>query len=258
MRGVRSDASQCGEVLSACVLHDATQNGPRRDGPRERLAREGVRGLADAELLALLLRVGTRESGSVVLAGRLLEQSGGLASLAGASTAALERMRGVGPAKAASLLAAFELGRRVASAPLDRGRPIRSPQDVQRHYAPRLRGRLRESFHVLILDGRHRLVAVEEVSVGTLTSSLVHPREVFREAIRSAAAAVLLVHHHPSGDPTPSAEDRAVTDRLAAAGELLGIAVVDHVVVADGGYFSFREAGWRISAGAGGAPMGQG
>lgn len=215
-----------------------------RAGPRERLAREGVRALSDAELLALVLRVGTREAGPTVLADRLLDRFRGLAFLADAPGAALERQVGVGAAKAASLQAAFELGRRIASQPLERGQPIRSPEDVQRHYAPRLCGRRRESFHVLMLDGRHRLIAVEEVSVGTLTSSLVHPREVFREAIRIAAAAVLLVHHHPSGDPAPSPEDRAVTDRLAAAGALLGIQVLDHVIVAAEGHYSFRERGW--------------
>ena len=131
----------------------------------------------------------------------------------------------------------------MASAPLERGQAIRAPVDVQRHFQPRWRDRRRESFHALQLDGRHRLLSVDEVSVGTLTASLVHPREVFRAAIRNAAAALLLVHHHPSGDPSPSPEDRSVTERLVAAGRLLGIRVVDHVIVADSGYFSFQEAG---------------
>jgi DNA repair protein RadC len=158
---------------------------------------------------------------------------------------------GLGPAKSASLAAAFELGRRLASVPLVRGQAIRSPGDVQRYFQPRFRSRPRESFHVLLLDGRHRLVSIDEVSVGTLTASLVHPREVFREAIRQAAAALLLVHHHPSGDPSPSPEDRSVTDRLCAAGHLLGIPVVDHVIVAEEGHFSFQEAG-LLRAGADG------
>ncbi len=104
-------------------------------------------------------------------------------------------------------------------------------------------GSKRESFHALLLDGRHRLITEEEVSVGTLTASLVHPREVFREAIRAAAAALLLVHNHPSGNPSPSGEDRRVTERLASAGDLIGIRVVDHVIVCEGSYFSFRESG---------------
>jgi DNA repair protein RadC len=152
-------------------------------------------------------------------------------------------MPGLGPAKSASLRAAIELAWRIVDEPLELGQPIRSPADVQRHFRRSLRVLQQESFHVLLLDGRHRLIRAEEVSVGTLTASLVHPREVFRDAIRSAAAAIVLVHNHPSGDPSPSAEDRSVTERLRSAGALLGIRVLDHVIVADSGYFSFREAG---------------
>lgn len=220
--------------------------GPTRglsDGPRERLARDGLRSLSEQDLVALVLRTGLRDRGVDQLAQRLLARSGGLVGLTDCSAASLGAEPGVGPAKAASLIAAFELGRRIAASPLAPRQRIRSPTDVQRHFQPRFQGRQRESFHVLLLDARHRLISIDEVSVGTLTASLVHPREVFREAIRSAAAALLLVHHHPSGDPAPSAEDRTVTHRLVAAGELLGISVVDHVIVADGGYFSFQEAG---------------
>jgi DNA repair protein RadC len=213
------------------------------DSPRERLARDGPDRLSIEDLVALVLRSGDRRCDAWTLARRLIDRAGGLASLAGVSFRELELVPGVGPAKAANLLAAFELGRRLASAPLERGQAIRSPADVQRHFQPRWRERRRESFHALQLDGRHRLTSVDEVSVGTLTASLVHPREVFREAIRNAAAALLLVHHHPSGDPSPSPEDRSVTERLVAAGRLLGIRVVDHVIVADSGYFSFEEAG---------------
>lgn len=211
--------------------------------PRERLARDGSDRLSTEDLVALVLRSGDRRSDAWTLARRLIDRAGGLVSLAGSWFRELESLPGLGPAKAANLLAAFELGRRLASAPLERGQAIRSPADVQRHFQPRWRDRRRESFHALQLDGRHRLTSVDEVSVGTLTASLVHPREVFREAIRNAAAALLLVHHHPSGDPSPSPEDRSVTERLVAAGRLLGIRVVDHVIVADSGYFSFQEAG---------------
>ena len=213
------------------------------DWPRERLQRDGARSLSAVDLVALVLRTGDRARDAWSLARQLVDRDGGLSALAGVSLGELEATPGVGPAKSASLMAAFELGRRLASAPLERGQSIRSPGDVQRHFQPRFRDRQRESFHVLMLDGRHRLVAVDEVSVGTLTASLVHPREVFREAIRNAAAALLLVHHHPSGDPSPSPEDRSVTARLVAAGRLLGIRVIDHVIVAEAGYFSFREAG---------------
>lgn len=211
--------------------------------PRERLLRDGAERLSLEDLVALVLRSGDRRGDARTIARRMLERAGSLLGLASIAPCELEAIPGIGPAKAASLMAAFELGRRLASAPLERGQAIRAPLDVQRHFQPRWRDRRRESFHALQLDGRHRLMAVDEVSIGTLTASLVHPREVFREAIRNAAAALLLVHHHPSGDPSPSAEDRSVTDRLVAAGRLLGIRVVDHVIVADGGYFSFQEAG---------------
>lgn len=222
----------------------------RAEWPRERLHRDGPRGLGEVDLLALVLGTGNRSRDAWTLARQLLAGCGGLAALADLSPRALEAMPGIGPAKSASLAAALELGRRLASVPLVRGQLIRSPEDVQRHFAPRFRGRPQESFHVLLLDARHRLMAIDEVSVGTLTASLVHPREVFREAIRQAAAALLLVHHHPSGDPSPSPEDRSVTERLAAAGRLLGIAVVDHVIVAEKGFFSFQQAGCLDAAGA--------
>lgn len=213
------------------------------DRPRERLDQKGARALADAELLALVLRTGDRRHDAWTIARAALDRFGGLAGLAAATGPALEAMPGLGPAKSASLRAAIELARRLVDEPLERGQPIRSPADVQRHFRGCLRDLQRESFHVLLLDGRHRLIATEQVSVGTLTASLVHPREVFRDAIRSAAAALVLVHNHPSGDPSPSAEDRTVTERLRSAGLLLGIRVLDHVIVADSGYFSFREAG---------------
>jgi len=213
------------------------------DRPRERLDQKGAGALADAELLALVLRTGDRRRDAWTIARAALDRFGGLAGIAAASGRALEAIPGLGPAKSASLRAAIELARRLTDEPLERGQPIRSPADVQRHFRGCLRGLQRESFHVLLLDGRHRLIAAEEVSVGTLTASLVHPREVFRDAIRNAAAALVLVHNHPSGDPSPSAEDRSVTERLRSAGCLVGIRVLDHVIVAESGYYSFREAG---------------
>jgi DNA repair protein RadC len=221
----------------------ASQRMAAADRPRERLHEMGPRALADAELLALVLRTGDRQRDAWTIARAALDRFGGLAGLAAASGPALEAMPGLGPAKSASLRAAIELAWRIIDEPLELGQPIRSPADVQRHFRRSLRVLQQESFHVLLLDGRHRLIRAEEVSVGTLTASLVHPREVFRDAIRSAAAAIVLVHNHPSGDPSPSAEDRSVTERLRSAGALLGIRVLDHVIVADSGYFSFREAG---------------
>jgi DNA repair protein RadC len=221
----------------------------RADGPRERLRARGAEALSAAELIALLLRTGARGHDAVDVARALLARTGGLDRLESAPTCELAAVPGVGAAKAASLIAAFELGRRCAGSHLPEGASLRSPQDVFRHFGPRMRRLTQEHFAVVLLDGRHRVLGDEVVSQGTLTASLVHPREVFRPALRASAAALILVHNHPSGDPTPSAEDRAVTERLARAGEILGIRVLDHVVVAERGYVSLREEGALNSPG---------
>jgi DNA repair protein RadC len=215
---------------------------PGRRGPRERLRERGTESLDDAELLALLLRTGARGRPAEQLARELLGGSG-LHGLARAIPAELERQPGVGPAKAATLLAALELGRRLAQRRLHTGDAIRGPQDVFRHFHARLRDAPHEQFHLLLLDGRHRLLREVMASRGTLTASLVHPREVFRPALREGAAALVVVHNHPSGDPAPSAEDREVTRRLVQAGALLGVPLLDHVVVAERGWVSLREQG---------------
>lgn len=213
------------------------------DLPRERLALHGSEALSDAELLALLLRTGGGGVDVLTVAARLLSLRGGLQGVARSSARELAQVSGVGPAKAATVLAALELGRRLAGRRLRPGAALRGPEDVYRHYHPNLRHAHQERFFAVLLDGRHRVLGHEVVSQGTLTASLVHPREVFRPALRACAAALILVHNHPSGDPTPSAEDRDVTSRLARAGEILGVRVVDHVVVAERGYCSLREEG---------------
>jgi DNA repair protein RadC len=216
---------------------------PGPDAPRERLDALGPESLSDAELVALLLRTGGAGQPARDVAQALLRRAGGLRALARTAPAELRRQPGIGVAKAASLVAAFELARRLASGRLRPGDAIRSPADVHRHFYPRLRDAPHERFLVVLLDGRHRVIRPVLTSLGTLTASLVHPREVFGPALREPAAAVVLVHNHPSGDPTPSREDREITVRLAAAGELLGIPVVDHVVVAEQGFVSLREEG---------------
>lgn len=213
------------------------------DGPRERLAAMGAEALSDAELVALLLRTGAARRDALSLAAGLLRAHGGLGGLATAEVAELARATGVGVAKSGSLIAALEIGRRLAARRLRPGEPVRGPADVFRHFHARLRQSRHERFYVLLLDGRHRMLREVVVSQGTLTASLVHPREVFRPALREAAAAVVLVHNHPSGDPTPSSEDREITVRLADAGSLVGIPVLDHVVVAERGWTSLCELG---------------
>jgi len=215
----------------------------QEDRPRERLARLGPEALADAELVALVLRTGGRAASALALASRTLASHGGLRALASAAPGQLAAERGIGPAKAASLLAAFELARRLAAQRLRPGAALCGPADVAAAFHPRLRDARHERFVVVLLDGRHRVLRDVMVSQGTLTASLVHPREVFRPALREAAAALILVHNHPSGDPSPSREDAEVTRRLARAGRLLGIEVLDHVIVAEQGFTSLRERG---------------
>jgi len=215
----------------------------RTDRPRERLQALGVESLSDAELLALLLRTGTRRTDALGIARELLNRHGGLHALARMGSGELARAPGIGPAKSATICASLELGRRIATRRLEAGAPFRDPADVHRHFHPSLRHAVHERFVVVLLDGRHRVLHEEVVSQGTLTASLVHPREVFRTALRESAAALVLVHNHPSGDPSPSREDRTVTTRLAEAGEILGVRVLDHVIVAERGFYSFREQG---------------
>ncbi len=215
----------------------------RSDRPRERLWELGPEALSDAELLALVLRTGGPGGDALDLARRLLEAHGDPRGLATVTSPELVATRGMGRAKAASVVGALELGRRLVGRTLEPGSPLRSPADVHRHFHPLLRDARTERFLVVLLDGRHRVLRAATISEGTLTASLVHPREVFRPALREAAAAVVLVHNHPSGDPTPSAEDREITERLGRAGEILGIRVLDHVVVAERGFASLREEG---------------
>jgi DNA repair protein RadC len=199
--------------------------------------------LSDAQLLAILLRVGRPDSSAVQVAMDLLQQVGGLQGLANCGMGELCAVPGVGPAKAAQLKAAVELGKRVLAAPLSTGTRIGSSRDLYQYYHPRLRDLRHEVFKVILLDAKHTLIRDATVSEGSLTLTIVHPREVFTLAVRESAAAVIFVHNHPSGDPQPSVEDRALTGRLATAGQILGVTVLDHIIVGDGRYFSFADEG---------------
>jgi DNA repair protein RadC len=217
---------------------------PAGDRPRERLTGAGASALSTRELLAILIGSGTAGRTALEVAGDLIGDSGGsLRRLAAASPREFVGIAGVGPAVAARVSAALELGRRMArEGPEERGR-IRGARDVYDRCAPGLRDLKREEFRILMLNTQHAVTREMVVTVGTLDTSVVHPREVFRQAVLESAAAIVLVHNHPSGDPTPSPEDRSVTAQLVAAGRTLGIPVLDHVVVGDGCYVSFVEAG---------------
>jgi DNA repair protein RadC len=213
---------------------------PAEDRPRERLVRHGAGALSNRELLAVVLGTGTRGRTVLEVAASLLDS--GLRGLAGCSVADLESQRGLGRAKAARVAATLELGARLASE--GRSAPaFRTAAESARYLLPRYGARPVETFGILALDVRQRLKREAVISVGCLTSSLVHPREVFQEAVVARAAALVLFHNHPSGDPEPSGEDVALTRRLCSAGTLMGIEVLDHLVLGAGRFVSLKERG---------------
>lgn len=217
---------------------------PPGERPRERLTRLGASALSAVELLALVIGSGSGGKSSLDLAQQIFARSGGsLRRLASSPVASIRAINGVGPAKSVVLHAALELGRRLAAETRSVGEPVSGPLDVYRLFAPRLEDLPVEEFHVAVLDTQHRLERDVTVTRGLLSASLVHPREVFREAIAERAASIILVHNHPSGDPAPSADDRKVTAQLVAAGRLLDIPVHDHVIIGRGRYASFAESG---------------
>jgi len=212
------------------------------DRPRERLRSLGSASLSLAELVALVVGSGSGSSSASEIADRILASAdGSLTRLATLDVSFLESVSGVGVATAARLAAALELGRRAASAAAESGDHIRGPADVFARMGPRLRSALQEEFHALLLNSRHRVIREVLVTRGILDSALIHPREVLRPAVGEGAAGIILVHNHPSGDPTPSAEDRAVTRQLAEAGRAVGIPILDHVVIGAGSYASLGD-----------------
>jgi DNA repair protein RadC len=217
---------------------------PETERPRERLLTHGPQILTNAQLLAILLRVGRHGSSAVQVGIDILDRLGGVAGLAQCGVEELCAVPGVGEAKAAQLKAAIELGKRALAGPLTKGAKITSSRDLFAHYHPALRDLRHEVFKVVLLDAKHAIMRDTTVSEGSLTLSIVHPREVFTLAVKESAAAVIFLHNHPSGDPTPSQEDRVLTARLVSAGEVLGIRVLDHLVVGDGRYVSFADQGW--------------
>jgi DNA repair protein RadC len=211
------------------------------DRPRERLARHGAGALSNRELLALIVGSGSARASALDVSEHLLAD--GLRTLAGRTLPELEGKAGVGRARATRILAALELGARLASEGRVAQPTFRTPADAARYLLPRYGARPVETFGLLALDVRHRLKRETVISVGCLTASLVHPREVFQEAVVSRAAALVLFHNHPSGDPEPSAEDASLTRRLAAAGSLMGIEILDHLVLGAGRYVSLKDRG---------------
>lgn len=216
---------------------------PKEERPRERLIRHGADRLANKELLAILLRTGNQQESALSLAEKLLARFGSLRDLATASFEELLSINGIGPAKASDILAAFELAKRLGESRMEFEGIVKSPQDAAQLVLRELSLADKEHFMIIMLNIKCRVIAKKIISIGHLHSSLVHPREMFKEAIRRSSAAVILVHNHPSGDLTPSKADLATTERLCKVGEILGIEVVDHIIIGDNRYLSFREQG---------------
>jgi DNA repair protein RadC len=215
---------------------------PKADRPREKLGRIGPPGLGDNELLAIVIGSGSRGRGALDLANAVLASFAGLPGLTRASHDDLQRVRGVGRARAAQILAAVELGRRTLLRSALVRRRVASARDAALVLIPEFGAGRVEQFGVMLLDTKFHLMKTTLLSVGSLDASVAHPREIFRVAASAGAAAVVLFHNHPSGDPTPSEDDVALTRRMTAAGEIMGIPVVDHMILADTHYFSFRDA----------------
>lgn len=220
--------------MSAVATHDR---------PREKLARAGAEALGDNELIALLLGTGTRGESALDVANRVLDAAGGLRGLGRIGRDELARAHGVGAARAARLLAAIEVGRRALTRDPAERPLFMTPAEVAAFLLPQFGSYPVERVGVLLLDTKHRLVRTRILSVGSLDASVVHPREVFREAVMAGAAAVVVFHNHPSGDPTPSRDDVALTRRLVTAGDIVGIDLLDHIVLADSRYASMKELG---------------
>lgn len=218
---------------------------PVADRPREKLARSGAEALGDNELLALVIGVGTRARGALAVAQDVIAAADGLPGLARLAMGELERVPGIGEARAARVLAAVELGRRTLTRDSPERPRFMTPEDAANYLMPRYGGFEVERCGVMLLDQKHRLVRITVISTGTLDATVAHPRDVFRVAVAGSAASVVVFHNHPSGDPTPSTLDRLLTRRLDLAGEVMGIELADHIILGNGSYFSFKEESKR-------------
>jgi len=216
---------------------------PEDERPRERLLKYGPEALSNAELLAIILRTGTQKENVINLCSRILSEYS-IKQLSQANVSKLTEIHGIGAAKAAQIAAVFELARKLESFTDEPKRKIRSPADVYSILYPKMREQKRERLVALLLDTKNQVLREEVISIGSLNANIVHPREVFKAALMESCASVILSHNHPSGDPTPSREDIAVTEKLVEGGKLLGIDVLDHVVIGEGRYVSLKDEGY--------------
>jgi DNA repair protein RadC len=224
------------------TYHTVIRDMPTDERPRERLVRFGAEALSTPELLAIIIRVGSSRGSAITLGNQLLSRFGSLRAITKATVAELSAVPGMGMAKAAQIKAAFELGKRLATTTEERPE-VNRPDLAANLIMEKMRYHDKEHFEVLVLDTRNRCIAVRSVSVGSLNSNVAHPREVFHEAVSHSGAAIIVAHNHPSGDPTPSKQDQALTARLVEAGKIMGIEVLDHLIIGDGRWVSMKEKG---------------
>lgn len=221
------------------TIHDL----PKAERPRERLQRFGAETLSAQELLALILGRGIRGESVMVTAQRLLSRFGNIKEISNASIEELSSIKGIGIAKAAQIKACFELGKRQDLEPEIKDFDIKNPENIVQLLRSSIKDKAKEHFKLILLNTRNKIIGISTVSIGTLNSNLVHPREVFREAISHSAASVVFAHNHPSDDSEPPEDDLTITKRLTGAGKILGIEVVDHIIITKNGFFSFKEKG---------------
>jgi DNA repair protein RadC len=216
---------------------------PAHERPRERLIQNGDEHLTDAELLGIIIRDGTANYSAVDLAQKLLSEFGNFRKLSSVSVGELCKVKGIGPARAAQIKASLAIAKRFSTISVKPHQQFKCSGDIFAHFHERMREKRQETFLVVLLDNKNRIIKEQIVSTGSLTSSIVHPREVFNPAIRESAASVIFVHNHPSGDPEPSKEDVQITNRLVEAGNIVGIKILDHLIIGNERYVSFKDRG---------------
>lgn len=215
---------------------------PKYERPREKLFKFGVNTLSNSELLAIIIRTGNRENTAIEIAQQLLSiDKRGLAYLTELSFEELTSIKGIGKCKAAQIISTLELSKRISASKGESKMKITSPKDVTNILMEEMRYLKKEYFKIILLDTKNQIISINDISVGSLNSSIVHPREVFNVAIKRSSASIILVHNHPSGDPAPSKEDINVTKRLNQCGDIIGIKVLDHIIIGDGNYISLKE-----------------
>ena len=224
---------------SSFTIHDL----PKPERPRERLRNFGPEALSAQELLALVIGRGIPGKSVMNIAQELLSKFGNIKAISQATIEELSQIKGIGFAKAAQIKACFELGKRQDLEPELRDFDIKNPQSVVKAIQSSIKDKAKEHFKLILLNTRNKIIGISTVSIGTLNSNLVHPREVFKDAISHSAASVVFAHNHPSGDPEPSEDDLTITKRLTEAGKILGIEVLDHIIITKNGFFSFKEKG---------------